>query len=401
MMCYYCDMSSEIPRDTIPRLHRIVAHARDQLRGIADGAATFEACRVRYGETQRRLAQEGQGRLTAPPTGVSERERNWAPTRDCLSELMRLGALANKPLPSSRPFVDRYRGEVYELTELGLNLAELTSHSAQFVDTLSQKLIAAHPYLQALLLALAKDSIRCPTISEGDVERTRAGTRGWAAWAAERIGGETSLDAVEKEISAHLNRRFGNPPAERPSNKALAETTNDALMVAAFAAREVRLDAPTIKTLLRWGLEIFLYDQSRYIPDHPDANVIWLAADLRHGPGEDLIPTRRGVAEHGDLVAQAIPIAYRNQATTSGSSLTDPYLPVHQLRAQVAYECAVTRALCGLVLSKLADGDYPEVDVEVLLHIGTTGLPSSEPAFRHHGRRRLEVTMQSRQRRNP
>ena len=84
-------MSSETPRDTIPRLHRIVAHASDQLRGIADGDATFEACRVRYGDTQRRLAQDGQGRSTAPPTGVSVRERNWAPTRDCLSEMMRLG----------------------------------------------------------------------------------------------------------------------------------------------------------------------------------------------------------------------------------------------------------------------------------------------------------------------
>ena len=105
-------MSRANPRDTIPRLHRIVAHGRDQLRGIADGDATFEACRVRYGDTQQRLAQEGRGRSTAPPTGVSGRERNWAPTRDCLSELMRLGAVMNKPLPSSRLFVDRYRGEV-------------------------------------------------------------------------------------------------------------------------------------------------------------------------------------------------------------------------------------------------------------------------------------------------
>ena len=137
-------MNDISPRDTIPRLHRIVAHARDQLRGIADGDATFEACRVRYGDTQRRLAQEGQGRLTASPAGVSGTERNWAPTRDCLSELMRLGAVTNKPLPSSRRFVDRYRGETYELTELGMNLAVLTSSGSQFVDALSQRLIAAH-----------------------------------------------------------------------------------------------------------------------------------------------------------------------------------------------------------------------------------------------------------------
>ncbi len=392
-------MDNDIPKDTIPRLHRIVTHTRDQLRGIASGDATFEACRVRYGDTQRRLAQGGQGRSTAPPTGVGEKDRNWAPTRDCLSELMRLDAVVNKPLPSSRSFVDRYRTETYELTELGLNLADLTS-DAQFVNALSQRLISAHPYLRAFLLALEKDSIRCPTISEGDVEHTRAGTRGWAVWAAERMGGDISPESVEKEIAAHLNRRFGYPPPERPSNKALAETTNDALMVAAFAAREVRLDALTIKTLLRWGLELLLYDQSRYVPDYPGMNVIWLAADLRRGPDGDTLPFRRGIAEHGDRVSRTFWNAYQEQASQSSSSLVEPYLPVHQLRAQVASQCAVTRALCDLVLSRLADGDYPEVNVEVLLHIGTTGLPSSEPAFRHHGRRRLEATMRSKEKRN-
>ena len=394
-------MSSETIRDTIPRLHRIVTHAGDQLRGMANGAATFEACRVRYGDTQRRLAQEGKGRSTAPPAGISERERNWAPTRDCLSELMRLGAVIDKPLPSSKAFVDRYRNESYELTEFGLELAALTSDGVRFVDALSKGLIAAHPYLSALLLALEKAPIRCPTISEGEVERERAGIRGWAMWAAERIGGETSPSAIENELAAHLDRRFGNPPTERPSNKALAETTNDALMVAAFAAHDVRLDAPTIKTLLRWGSELLLYDQSRYVPSHPDANVIWLAAGLTRGLDGHLVPTRRGIAEYGERIARAIPIAYREQAYASSSSLAEPYLPIHQLRAQVAYECEVTRALCGLVLSKLADGEYPEVEVEVFLHIGTTGLPGSEPAFRHHGRRRLEVTMHSKQRRIP
>ena len=394
-------MSSEIPRDTIPRLHRIVAHVHDQLRGMADGNTTFEACRIRYGDTQRHLAQEGRGRSTAPPAGVSSRERNWAPTRDCLSELMRLRAVVNKQLPSSRAVVDRYREETYELTVLGMEFAELTSDGVRFADALSKGLIAAHPYLRALLLALEKDPIRCPTISEGDVERKRGGKRGWAAWAAERIGGETSSDAVENELTAHLDRRFGKNPTELPSNKALAETTNDAFMVAAFTACGVKLDATTLKTLLRWGSDLLLYDQSRYIPAHPDSNVIWLAADLKRRPVGDLLADRRGIGEHGDRVARAFPSVYREQVLASSSSLAEPYLPIHQVRAQVAYECSVTRALCGLVLSKLADGDYPEVDVEVLLHIGTTGLPSSELAFRHHERRRLEITMRSKQRRNP
>ena len=387
-----------VPQDTIPRLHRIVAHTRDQLRGLANGDATFEDCRVRYGHTQRRLAQEGRGRSTAPPAGVSERERNWAPTRDCLSELMRLDAVENKPLPSSKRFVNSYLDETYKLTDRGLYLAELTPDSARFVDELSQGLIAAHPYLQRLLQALEQNPVRCPTISEGDLERCRKGTSGWAEWAAARIGGEALPGMVEKKISEHLDRRFGKPPTERPSNKALAETMNDALMVSAFTACNVPLDATTIKTLLRWGSDLLLYDQSRYVPAYPDANVIWLAADLTRRSGGALLPARRGIAEYGGRVARRFRDAYWEQAHTSGSSLAEPYLPIHRLRAQVAYECAVTRVLGDMVLSRLADGDYPEVAVEVLLHVGMTGLPASEPAFRHHGRRRLEVTMRNKPR---
>lgn len=391
-------MVSSVKRDTVPRLHRIVEHTRDQLRGIAEGDATFEACRVRYGNTQQRLSQNGLGRVTAPPPGVSEKERNWAPTRDCLSELMRLEAVENKPLPSSRAFVDRYRAETYELTEIGENLAQLTSDGASFVDALSQSLIAAHPYLRTLLLALEEDSIRCPTVSESDVERPRGGTRGWAEWARERIGGKISVKAIEQEIDAHLTRRFGNPPTERPSNKALSDTMDDAFMVAAFAAREVNVDVLTLKTLLSWGSELLLYDRSRYVPDHPDTNVIWLAADLARGTDGGIHPARRGVAAHEARVSQAFWSAYKEQASESRSSLEEPYLPVHQLRAQVAYKCGVTRALCDMVLSKLADGYYQEVEAEVSLHIGVMRLPVSEPAFRHHGRRRLEVTMRTKQR---
>ena len=258
---------------------------------------------------------------------------------------MRWGAVASKPLPSSRPFVDRYRGETYALTDLGMHLAELTSDGAQFVDALSQRLIAAHPYLRFLLLGLEKNSIRCPEISEGDVERGRAGTHGWAAWAADQIGGNTSPDDIAKEIKAHLDRRFGNPPAGRPSNKALAETTNHALMVAAFAAHDVHLDATTIKTLLRWGSELLrLYDQSRYIPDHPDANVIWLAADLRRGPRGEILPARRGIDQYGEQVARAFPAHTRIRPAgpvppwPSHTFLSTSYVP------KSPYECAVTRA---------------------------------------------------------
>lgn len=392
-----CLMAQSL-RDNIPRLHRVVAHVGDQLRGIAQGAGTFEDCRVRYGETQQRLVREGRGRVTASREGIREDERNWSPTKQCLAELIRLGAIKDSPLPSSRAFLDRYRYQQYELTELGRELAELVGdRTAAFVDRLTAELIAAHPYLRGLILCLDRAPIVCPAVSEGDIERGRRdhlGTHGWGQWGATLIGEGTDTGAVAREIETHLHRRFGNPPVERPTDKALQEATNDALMVAGFAARGLQIDATSIKTLLRWGSELLLFDQSRYVPAFPECNVIWLAADLNrdHG-GDKLCPARRGLAEHGSRVARALARAYESQAESSESSLAAPYLPIHEVRAQAAFETGVTRALADLVLAGMADGMYPDVGVAVLLHIGTSQLPPSEPAFRHHGRRRLEVTM--------
>jgi len=339
--------------------------------------------------------REGRGRITASREGVGETERNWAPTRDCLAELMRWSAVKDSPLPSARTFVDRYRDHEYELTNLGEELAELArGGGAAFVDRVSQALIAAHPYVRALLLALEEAPIICPAVTEGDIERGRAdGTRGWGRWAADRIGPTTSPEAVAREIEAHLRRRFGNPPTERPTNKELQEATNDAFTVAGFAARGLQLDATSIKTILRWGSELLISDQSRYVPAVPDCNVIWLGADLKRGDDGQLQPLRRGLAEHGDRVARELTRAYQEQAARSDSLLASPYLPIHSVRAQAAYKTGVTRALADLVLGRLADGDYPELGITVLLHIGTSALPNSEPAFRHHRRRRLELTM--------
>ena len=387
----------ETERDTIPRLHRVIAHSRDQLRGIADGASTFEECRVRYGRTQQRLVQEGRGRITASREGVAESERNWASTKDCLAELIRWGALRESPLPSARAFLDRYRDHKYVLTDLGHELAELARAGGNaFVDRVSEELIAAHPYVRAYLMALENAPIVCPAVSEGDVDRGRRdklGTQGWGRWGAKKIGIGTSPDVVATEIEAHLRRRFGNPPPELPTNKALQEAMNDAFAVAGFAARGLDLDGTSIKTIVRWGSELLISDQSRYVPEFPECNVIWLAADVVRDGGEKLRPVRRGLTEHGAAVAVAVARAYQRQADSSDSSLTSPYLPIHAVRAQAAYDSSVTRALVDLVLGRMADGEYPELGVTALLHIGTSMLPSSEPAFRHHDRRRLEMTM--------
>ncbi len=389
---------AEKSRDSIPRIHRVIDHARDQLVGIAAGAATLEECRVRYGQTQERLVREGRGRVTA--SRVSDEERNWSTTCDTLAELMRWGALEQERLPSSRAFLDAYRKREYRLTAAGGVLAAAAASKeerAEFVDLVADALIRAHPYFRTLLTALQSGPIVCPVLEGGDIERGRQdgrGTDGWGHWGAELIGSGIEPEEVTEILRTHLRRRFGTRPPERPSNKALAETSNDAFAVAGFAARGLAIDGTSIKTLLRWGTELLLFDQSRYVPEHASCNVIWLAADLESDGEAPRRPRRRVLSDNGERVAQAIIDAYRRQASDSASTLAAPYLSIHGVRAEAAFRCGVTRSLVDIVLSRLVDEQWPELGVSVLTHIGTGALPDSErPPFRHHGRRRLEMTI--------
>ena len=57
------------------------------------------------------------------------------------------------------------------------------------------------------------------------------------------------------------------------------------------------------------------------------------------------------------------------------TGLDAPYIPIFLVRAQAAFESRVTRALCDLVLERLVTDGYPELGVEVQLHLtGATPL---------------------------
>lgn len=381
-------MPVSLVKDTIPRLHRIVDHPADQLIGILEGASTFEECRLRYGRTVERLHLEGRGRLTA--SRVSEAERNWAPTRDLLQELMRWKAIEPAPVPSSRRTLETYRERHYELTEKGARLAMLAQDNrSDFTTAVSQELISAHPYFRRLLEVLESGPIICPVPTEGDVSRGRGGVAGWAEWGSALIGGDSDPARVEQELRDHLDRRFSTRREnDRPSNKAIAETLTDAFAVAGFGARGIHTDGPTIKTLQRWGTELLVFDQSRYVPRFPAANVLWAACDLEPA-SNGLRVHRRGKAGFGERVARALVDSYR-QLHDPSNGIT---VPVHQIRAQAAFESGTTRALCDLVLSDLIEGHFSQLQVKARAFIGSCELPRSEPAFRHRNRVRLEVQM--------
>ncbi len=143
----------------------------------------------------------------------------------------------------------------------------------------------------------------------------------------------------------------------------------------------------------KWGLQLMLLDESRYIPAFTGQNVIWLAANVSDNGNVRI--QRRTLRDYERSVAEAVVAAYNTQAGTEETSLRAPYLPIYRVRAQAAFECQVTRALVDMVIERLAAGSIPDPKIQLRLHLGTTRQPESEPVYRRGGNRRYEITIQS------
>ena len=322
-----------------------------------------------------------------------------------LEEAIRLGFVKRQPLPSARRYLDTYREKRFELTDLGLEVAELAQRDpGGFFDRLASAVIRAHPYFKSFVLLLNDAPLVCPSISEGEVEVGRRDGRDtdyWAHWAADGInhgpsGEVVSAETVKREMALFVQRRFGKKPSERPPSKALSEALNDAFAAASVRARGVPMGATELKILRAWGSQLRLLDQSRHVPAYESSNLLWIAADVEDDAGRITIK-RRGLGEHGLAVARAILAAYRSQASADNSSLAAPYLPIYQVRAEAAFACGVPRALVDIVLERLAKGEYPELGVQVWLHLGRGDQPPpSEPVYRRGGSRRYQMTMTNR-----
>jgi hypothetical protein len=403
----------------------------DQLTGLSE-RPTFEDTRQRYIATTERLELEGKGRRTA--SRVGDRDAYWSPAQEVLDEAMRLGFVVRQPLPSARRYVDDYRQRPYELTDEGRRAAALArSDPAAMTRLVTKKAIAAHPYLRSYLQALAEAPIVCPVVSQGELGSWRSrGERGLTMAVAERAactindgptGPICTAEDVAVEMQAAVKRRFGDQPATRPSDKALAETFNDAFIAASVRARRLPLGAIDLRVIRGWTSQWLLTDQSRYVPGFDAANVIWLAADLEPGAtiadvGEvlnmasstphmapphvtqqggsqsEVEVRRRGLAQHGEKVAAAVVEAYRSQTTAAFSNLAAPYLPIHEVRAEAAYRCGVTRALVNMVIERLVAGEYSDLGVRVHLHLaGAPQPPPSEPVYDRGGSRRYAMTL--------
>jgi hypothetical protein len=386
-------------KDTIPRLQQILAHMRDQLTGLREGA-TFEEARQRYSANVEKLALQGLGRRTA--SRVGDKDAYAAPTADVLNEAIRLGFVEKQQVPSARRYIEAYRGRRYTLTNLGREVATLAQDDiAKFCDRLAEALYKSHPYFRALVSKLRAAPIACPEVSEGEVEaagREGRSTQQWAEYVAGKLRAEASpaqvVDTalIKQIIVSTVRRRFGAGPEAKPTGKALTQAINDAFSVAAFTAHGMTIGATDIDILKSWGSQLRILDQSRYVPGFESFNIIWLAADIEDGPSISI--HRRDLQVYELKIAKEIVDSYRRHAEAADTTLSAPYIPIFKVRAEAAYRGHVTRALVDLVIQRLSDGAIAEIPNRVLLHLGTTRQPVSEPLYRRGGNRRYEMTIQ-------
>ena len=386
-------------RDTIPRVHQILPHMRDQLLGLAEGAC-FEEARELYSCTVDRLALQGIGRRTA--SRVGNNDAYWAPTAAVLLEAMRLGFVERQQVPSARQYLEPHRDRKYALTNLGRELSKVAQNDiAAFCDRLAAALYVTHPYFLALIRKLQEAPIACPEVSESEVDNMRReghGTQYWTEYVAEKLsrhaktGLQVDAGVIKQALVSIVRGRFGAGPEAKPTGKDLTQATNDALSVSAFAARGLAIGATEIDILKSWGSQLRVLDQSRYVPGFKGFNLIWMAADIQEGSPVSI--SRRDLQRYEIKIAKGIVDSYQEQAKTADTSLSTPYLPIFRVRADVAYRCRVTRALVDLVIQRLSEDAIGEIPFRLLLHLGTTRQPVSEPLYRRGGNRRYEMTIQ-------
>jgi hypothetical protein len=315
---------------------------------------------------------------------------------------MRLGFVERQQVPSARRYIDAHRDRKYLLTKLGREVAELAQGDiAAFCDRLAAALYEEHPYFRALIRKLQEAPIACPEVSESEVDKVRSegqGTQYWTDYAAEKLkrqarpGSHIDAAAIKDTLVTTVRGRFGGGPEAKPTLKALTQSINDAFAVSAFASHGLPMGATDIDILKSWGSQLRVLDQSRYVPSFEGFNLLWMAADVgKDGP---VSIRRRDLQRYETQIAKGIVEAYQQQAEAADTSLSSPYLPIFKVRADVAYRCGVTRALVDLVIERLSNDEIREIPFRVLLHLGTTRQPVSEPLYRRGGNRRYEMTIQ-------
>ncbi|MGH8542344.1 MAG: hypothetical protein ACREX3_01580 [Gammaproteobacteria bacterium] len=389
-------VSATPQRDTVPRVQH-VPYFQTLLDGVGE-EQSFDELRMSLRQAAVDLTRRAGGRVAA--SRVGDAYTAWSTTADALGELMRLGLVERKPLPSKRDNVDAHRASRFALTAEGQRLEEETRRKeSAFRAAIAPLLIQSHPYFAAVLDLLAHGPLVLPEYTEEMLRGFKDADGHWiphlGADAAARIqrsmpGATTSADEVTARLTVGLRRRFTSGTAPRP--KAVLDTVQDILVAATLTAFELKIDAVTFNVLASWGSYLYVLSESRYVAGVA-GRVMWETADITR-TGEGIVVQWRGLKAFGDRVAKELAQAYRELADdkVGGEPGYFPYVPIYEVRALAAYRVGVSDQIVDRVIAELADQTRPAAfRVELALGAGNWQATSERP-FRL-GERRYYVIL--------
>ena len=376
---------------SVPRLQRL-SYLDVGITEIAR-ERTFDQIRQRL----LRFAEEKRDRQFSISLGSRALDRYafWSPTQETLGELMKLGFVDPEQLPSSRHYVDEYRGKTFTLTTSGKEAADQLYQSGpknrvQFLNRLAIALLNAHPGFSKLFLATSRCPLCIPefTIEELDRFKSNGGLR-------RRLGEEIreriathrpegiprlSSRRAQRFISEAIRRRFPKTRAPAPK-KELLNTINDAIVAFTADLRKIPLDAISFNVCMAWAGQLALMEQSRYVEGFP-GRTIWATALV-----EDNRVQRRGFEDSTDKIVSELRKGFRTVASAVAESRASGYLPIYRVRAQAAFAAQVNVRLVDRILRQIVTGKLVvPYKVRVALGRGTPP-PPSEPIFTSRGRR--------------
>jgi hypothetical protein len=382
-------------RDSIPRVQHIL-YFQEILQGIAKGA-NFDALRSRLRLAGIELARRFEGRVTT--SRVEDAYTLWNPTVDAIGEVMRLGLVEHHPLPSKRAKVDDYRDVTFALTGDGRAVVEQANESeTTYKRLLTPRLLEKHHYFSTLCELLATDPLYVPEYSEESLVHFKSESARWTQLVGEDAASHmkqcmktaiVSPDMVTARVTEALHKRF--PRGSEPTRKNILDTVKDALAAAALESRGLRIDGTTFDILMKWGSQLFLMSETRYVPGIPQGRMIWATASITPSADGPTV-TRRGLSESADAIVAEIEKAYRYLADALSDELADssvryPYLEIFKVRALVAFRVRVNNAVVDRVIAEVYDRSR-KAPYSIELALGQANWrASSETPFRIGSRR--------------
>ena len=380
----------------MPRLHKL-SHLEVVLLEAYRGAP-FERMRQALMASVRNTTGNPSG--TGVISSLHDEYTYWSPTQEAISELMRLGWMAQAPVPSSRQYVDAYRTTTYELTVAGEEAVQMLSTTngpsrAKYLDTLTVSLAKAHLGFARLIAEANGDPLLIPEYTQERISALRGSETPTAKLARDAIArmaehwpsdvAQPLEEDLVKSLDVALRRRFPRNRVSQPSQKDVLDTVDDAVLGFVSKARGIGLDAISFNVCMSWASQLAVLEQSRYVEGW-SGRTVWATAQV----GEDGI-RRRGFAEAEEQVVAETRTGFRSLLESTVEGRASGYLPIFRVRAQAAFAARVNLRLVDMILGRILSGsiDAP-YKIQVALGRGTSP-PRSEQVFTHEGRRFFDI----------